>query len=425
LITVRATEAAGVAGTGVGELRVLGAAPVAAPAGGFDPGAALVATPPQATTSALIGTSALARTPTSGTASGSTAVGSTALGGTALGGTVTPRRATPPRMRPAEPAPAAAGPRQDPETRWRAAVAARPLESPRAFPAAMRPLLTALTGAERASYTTGPATRQALSAAGAHGATTGSVVHLPAAPSPAPGPLFGVVAHELAHARNPVTRPRFLLEIPDGSADADERTALSVGRRFQSMAAGGGDTIRAGIVEELPVGGLGRVGGIAGQARAALTGGGPLGGAAFSGGALGGALGDAAGGALSGGALSGAAALGSGALSGALSGAGALAEDTLEGELPDVGMPQLPGTGGAPNWPGAGMPGADLTGAGGGVAGAASAAMGAITSVTGAGSAPGGANPPSNVDIDRLADLLEQRLLKQIERRGGRYAGVF
>jgi hypothetical protein len=38
---------------------------------------------------------------------------------------------------------------------------------------------------------------------------------------------------------------------------------------------------------------------------------------------------------------------------------------------------------------------------------------------------PGGAPPPSTVDIDRLADLLEQRLLRQIERRGGRYAGVF
>jgi len=34
-------------------------------------------------------------------------------------------------------------------------------------------------------------------------------------------------------------------------------------------------------------------------------------------------------------------------------------------------------------------------------------------------------NQQSTVDIDRLADLLEQRLLKQIERRGGRYAGVF
>jgi len=63
------------------------------------------------------------------------------------------------------------------------------------------------------------------------------------------------------------------------------------------------------------------------------------------------------------------------------------------------------------------MPGADL---GQAAAGAATTAMGAVMGAT-----PGGAAPPSNVDIDRLADLLEQRLLKQIERRGGRYAGVF
>jgi len=67
------------------------------------------------------------------------------------------------------------------------------------------------------------------------------------------------------------------------------------------------------------------------------------------------------------------------------------------------------------------MPGADL---GQAAAGAATTAMGAVMGAT-TGGTPGGAAPPSNVDIDRLADLLEQRLLKQIERRGGRYAGVF
>jgi hypothetical protein len=65
------------------------------------------------------------------------------------------------------------------------------------------------------------------------------------------------------------------------------------------------------------------------------------------------------------------------------------------------------------------MPGADLsTAAGSAVTGAASAAMNAVTGAA-------GGTQESTVDIDRLADLLEQRLLKQIERRGGRYAGVF
>jgi hypothetical protein len=287
----------------------------------------------------------------------------------------------------------------DPETRWRAAVAARPLEAARPFPAALRPLVSAITGAERASYTTGPATRHALTKAGAHGATTGSVVHLPAAPTPAPGPLLGVVAHELAHARNPVTRPRFLLEVPDGAADADERTALSVGRRFQSIAAGGGDAIRAGIVDELPVGGLGRVGGIASQARTALAGGG----AGLAGGGAG--LRDA-GTAAADDALGSASGAIGGAISSATGGATAFAENALSGGASMVASS-------------AGMPGADLTtAAGSAVAGAAGAAMGAVTGAAGGGQ-------QSTVDIDRLADLLEQRLLKQIERRGGRYAGVF
>lgn len=352
----------------VADLRVLGAGPVAAPSGGFDPSAALIPTPPP---------------PTPVAAAESLAAGPAAR-----------RRATSPRMRPAA-APGAnrgatAGPASA-ETRWRAAVASRPLESPRPFPAPLRPLVAAVTGAERATYTTGPATREALAAAGAHGATTGSVVHLPAAPSTAPGPLLGVVAHELTHARRPVSRPRFLLEGLHGGGDDDERSALALGRRFAGSlggaVTGGADEIRAGIVDELPVGGLGRVTGALGQARDAVGGGLPDVGAAAG-----------------------------GAVSEFVSGGGA-------------------------GWPGAGMPGADVgTAAGDAVSGAASAAMGGASAAMGAvGSVvdaaagtvahadgtPGGAAPPSTVDIDRLADLLEQRLLRQIERRGGRYAGVF
>ncbi len=354
----------------VGELRVLGAAPATAPYGGFDPVGALAPTPPAGLAPPV---------PSS-----------------VVAAPAARRGATTPRMRP-EPAPAqsprgsaAAGramsgasapaPAESPAARWRAAVTARPLESPRPFPASLHPLVENLAGsAQRATYTTGPATRHALAAAGAHGATTGSVVHLPTAPSVAPGPLLGVVAHELAHARNPVTRPRFLLGVPHGGIDADERNALGIGRRFAAAAGGGADAVRAGIVDDLPVGGLTRVAGFAGQARDAVSG--------YAGDAVGGA------------------------------------------GPPDLGS----GAPGLPSLPGAGMPGADL---GAAASGAASAAMGAagsaVDSVTGALSAaagadgtPGGAPPPSTVDIDRLADLLEQRLLKQIERRGGRYAGVF
>jgi Domain of unknown function (DUF4157) len=320
---------------------VLGAGPAAAPSGGFDPSAALIPTPPP---------------PTPVAATESPAVGPVAQ-----------RRATSARMQPpAGPVRRTAG-AAAPEARWRAAVAARPLESPRPFPVGLRPLVAAVTGAERATYTTGPATREALAAAGAHGATTGSVVHLPAAPTAAAGPLLGVVAHELAHARRPVTRPRFLLEGSHGGGDDDERSALALGRRFGGATAG--DDVRAGIVEELPVGGLGRVTGALGQAR-----------------------------------------------------------DAVSDTVPDGGGEFV--SGGGPGWPGAGMPGADLGGMAGGAASAAMGAVGSVVDSAGgtaghADGTPGGAPPPSTVDIDRLADLLEQRLLRQIERRGGRYAGVF
>ncbi|OLB81466.1 MAG: hypothetical protein AUI14_03425 [Actinobacteria bacterium 13_2_20CM_2_71_6] len=329
----------------VDDLRVLGAAPVAAPSGGFDPAAAVTVSPPPAPA---------------------------------------PQRATSPRMRPQPAAQTPAhtqtpartsAPQPSPEVRWRTAVASRPLETPRQFPSSLRPLVTALTGAQRVSYTAGPATRHALAAAGAHGATTGSVVHLPTAPTPAPGAMLGVVAHELAHARYPVARPRFLLGIPHGAADMEERAALAVGRRVESAASGGLDQVRAGIVDQLPVGGLGQLGGAASQARAALTG----------------AVPD-------------------------------LPDVSMpDVSLPDVQLPQVPSLGALPGLPG-GLPGGITDAANA----AANTAVGAVSdAVQTPGGTPGGASPPSNVDIDRLAETLEQRILRQLERRGGRYAGVF
>jgi hypothetical protein len=252
-------------------------------------------------------------------------------------------------------------------------------------------------GAQRATYTTGPATRAALAAAGAHGATTGTVVHLPAPPSAAPGPLLGVVAHELAHARYPVTRPRFLLGLPHGGIDTDERSALAMGRQYASGAASSltssatgaasavtsqAQSMGAGIVGDLPVGGLTRVAGLAGQAE------------------------------------------------GAVDGYVGQARGALDGAVPDMpslpDMPQLPSLPSLPS----GVPGAaDLSAQASSAMGTAGSivdsATGSLASAAGADGVPGGAPPPSTVDIDRLADLLEQRLIKQIERRGGRYSGVF
>jgi hypothetical protein len=356
----------------VGELPVLGGAPVAVPAGGFDStGSVSVPAPPASPVAPL---PAVPRMHPDGMRTSGAAAGRTVQRAHRSGtGPAAPLlRSTARRAGPATVP--IAGPRPSPEARWRAAVASRPLERPRPFPSGLRPLVAALTGgAQRASYTTGPATREALAAAGALGASTGTVVHLPSAPSVGTGPLLGVVAHELAHTRNPVSRPRFMLGIPHGAADGEERAAQAIGQRVQAA----GDqlgSMGAGIVGELPVGGAANL--------------------------------------------------------------GTAARSALAGHLPDV--PDLPSLPGVPSLPGipdvhlpdvalpdVALPGvpdvhlpssatAALEQAGGAVSHAAAALTGGT---------PGGG--PGGLDIDHLAEVLEQRVLRQIERRGGRYSGMF
>jgi len=44
-----------------------------------------------------------------------------------------------------------------------------------------------------------------------------------------------------------------------------------------------------------------------------------------------------------------------------------------------------------------------------------------LTGGVGAGTQPG----PAGVDVDRLIEAIEERVLAEIERRGGRYTGLF
>lgn len=264
------------------------------------------------------------------------------------------------------PRPAAAPPRQ----RWEAAVAARPLEAPRPLPAAFHGMAAAITGtAHPPRYTAGPATRHALAAAGALGATTGSVVHLPAPPTPATAP---VLAHELAHARQPVRRPRFLLAGLSGALDDDERGALAAGRNaprppsLGGLARAGADRVAdmsAGIVDRLPVGsgGMGAVTDVATRAARATI---------------------------------------------------------IEAGASVPNLPNLAaGNGGpAPAPPAAPTGGAAAPPAGGTVTGTAAPAP--------AEAAPAAAAPPP-LDVERVVEAVEERLLREIERRGGRWAGVF
>jgi len=306
-------------------------------------------------------------------------------------------------------------------------VAARPLEAPRALPAALHPMALAIIGRTRAPlFTTGPATLQALAAAGALGATTGTVVHLPSAPAPGPS-VSAVLAHELTHTRNPVRRPRFFLGGASSLLDDDERSALAAGRNALQSASGlagrgrqaadgligqgrqaangligqgrqaadgligqgrqaaegaigqAGSTA-AGIVDSLPVGGgLGAVGDVATRAaRAAVmeAAASPI--SAVSG------LADQA---------SGLADRAGGLASGALDRASGLASDVADTASGYADQ---------------------ATDAAGGLAARAS---NAVAGATGA--------AKNALDPDKIVEIVEQRLLREIERRGGRWAGVF
>jgi hypothetical protein len=267
-----------------------------------------------------------------------------------------------------------------PRQRWEAAVAARPLESPRPLPAALHAMAAAITGRARPPhYTTGPATRHALAAAGALGATTGTVVHLPAPPVPGPS-VSAVLAHELTHTRNPVRRPRFFLGGASALLDDDERSALAAGRQQLSGVADQGRDAAAGIVNQLPVGGgLGAIGDVATRAaRAAVmeAAAGPMAAAqGFAGNAM-----SAASGAMN-------------TVSGAL--------DTASGAVDTV----------------AGAASGAVDAVGGAASGLASQAAGAAGQVASAAKAA--------LDPDKVVEIVEQRLLREIERRGGRWAGVF
>ena len=299
-------------------------------------------------------------------------------------------------------------------------------------------MAAAISGRSRPPlFTTGPNTRHALGQAGALGATTGSVIHLHAAPAPGPT-VSAVLAHELTHTRSPVRRPRFFLGGGLGSLlDDDERSALAAGARSlagqgkqaasgligqgkqaasgligqgrgavdgvigqgrqmadgligqgRNALAGAGETA-AGIVDQLPVGGLGGVGQMATQAaRAAVL-------QATAGNGLLGQGQDLASGALD--TASGYMDQASGAVSGYMdqaSGAVSGLADQASGYVDQAAG----AVGGA-----VGQATSAVSGMAGGIAGAAQQA----------------------IDPDRVVEIVEQRLLREIERRGGRWAGVF
>jgi hypothetical protein len=146
----------------------------------------------------------------------------------------------------------------DPTERWHAATRAVPLEAARPLPDTFRSLVRTVTGSRTTvTYTSGAATRAALAATGASAATSRGVLHLPDHPRTGSPASVALVAHELAHLRSAVVRPRFLLHDHITHADDDERSALDVGRAATSAVGG------------LPVAGAGR--GVAEVARRAAA----------------------------------------------------------------------------------------------------------------------------------------------------------
>lgn len=331
----------------------------------------------------------------------------------------------------------------------------------------MRPLVAQLTGsADGASYTTGSATRRALNEVGALGATTGRVVHLAQQPSSDPASL-SVLAHELTHARSPITRPRFMLHNHTGSMDSDERHARTVGSQFETAAPmrvqrlfGGGGLPSVGGLTNQATGALSSlgnkatsmVGGLANSVTSAIGSGANDISERFSSAASGFAnrVGEEAGSVSAG--LIDSLPVGGGAsgvvgavsqiaktvvdnavreaTQGAISEANQAVSQVSQAAQGMVSQAQGMATEGvnglagqANQWVNGAV--SQATGAVQDLGNQAQGAVDAAQNAVGQALGPGVQQALSGVDLDRIAEALEERLLRQLERRGGRYAGVF
>lgn len=157
------------------------------------------------------------------------------------------------------------------------------MERQRTLPASWAPLARAVLGPARAAtprMVTGPLARAVLRSTGVPAATVGTTIYLASAPELSNRAHRDVVAHELAHVAAGSTQPRF----HGGPANAEERRARQVGEAAAEIKAQG---LTALGLDRLPVGGAfpavaPNVGGgtreggtTAGEMLAALSGGGP------------------------------------------------------------------------------------------------------------------------------------------------------
>jgi hypothetical protein len=121
-----------------------------------------------------------------------------------------------------------AAPAHDAAARFRAILRRTPATtSP--LPSRWRPLATAIVGERAVRISTGPASRAALQAAGAIAATSGNVVHL-ARPLRGEGDAH-LLAHELTHVANPSPAPRFFNDHRDTPEERRAELVADVIRR--------------------------------------------------------------------------------------------------------------------------------------------------------------------------------------------------
>ncbi|HXJ65905.1 MAG TPA: DUF4157 domain-containing protein [Actinomycetota bacterium] len=246
--------------------------------------------------------------------------------------------------------------------------------------------------------TAGPATRRALGAARVPAAASHGVVHLPSAPDRTPRGL-GLLAHELSHVADQDHRPRMFGE---EFLDAAEQRARGIGGAVDSAARGtarGAERAARGAVgagerllERSPISSL-PVGGVMPAAVRAVEGlmseaGGAAGGATQTaeayvdrGRTAAGGAADELAGAVRGG-LARAEGFGRGAVGSAEAEAGAL-RDRAEG------------------------------------------AIGPARSAAGAAAGQAMAALDQGGQVDAMIEAIEQRLLAELERRGGRFQGLF
>jgi len=103
-----------------------------------------------------------------------------------------------------EPADESGTSRPAPAETFAAELARHRTERPRAIPVTYRPLVAAIVGNRPVQVSTGVASRRALAKVGKIAATTGDTIHL-ASPTPPPD----VIAHELTHVAHPSPVARF------------------------------------------------------------------------------------------------------------------------------------------------------------------------------------------------------------------------